>query len=236
MSELFEEYLEQLIALGMASLFTLLVTKVVSAIFVITLTQTTKLAIKSIFLQIIKKIMKKEKAREIMNKFLEFINTNKWTLLVGAFVAVVGGYCGFSVCETYFTLALWLDALIGVVVGLVIFALVFLVGKDTAWALTLRMANKVLSKDKYEKICNLYSELEALQISENAEADIAKQQEKEQAKKLAKAQKLLAKEQAQAEAKQKKEQENAEIIALAEKLKAEQEAQTKNETTQDTNL
>lgn len=211
----------------MASLLTLLVTKIVSTIFVITLTQTIKLAIKTIFLKIIKKIMEGERARIIMNKFLEFLNNNKWTLLVGTFVCVIAGWCGYLVCDVYATMPLWLDIVIAIVIAIVAFGLVFLIGADNTWALTLRMANKVLSKDKYDKICNLYKELEALQISENAEAEITKQQEKDKAKMMVKAQKLLAKQEAEELAKQKKAQEDAEILALAEKLKAEQ-AQNSN--------
>ena len=224
MSEIFEEYIESIIALGMASLITTLVTKVISTLCVITLTQATKIALKTILVKVFKLLLKGERTREMTKKILEFIKCNKWSLIIGVFVAFISGYCGFLLCDIYTNIALWLKAIICIAVGVVFFGLVLFVGKDTTWALTLRMANKVLTKDKYDQICKLYTELESLQISENIENAKKAEDARAEDKEVSKIAKTLKKGETKESAKERKAKEDAEILELAKKIKAEMDA------------
>lgn len=229
MSEIFEEYIENLIALGMASLLTVMFTKIISTLCVITLTQATKVAIKTILVKIFAMLLKGEKTKKMTKKFLDFIKNNKWSLIIGVFVAFVAGYSAFLLCDIYADIALWIKAIIVLAIGAVFFAMVLFVGKDTTWTLTLRMANKVLSKDKYDKICQLYTELESLQISENAEQLKLAEAQQAETQELSKIKKAIKKGEAKESAKEKKEKENARILELAKKIKAEMEAEAQSQ-------
>lgn len=199
--ELVEEILEELIAWGFSNLMTFVITKALSAVIVVSLTQTTKLVIK----KIIKHITYKEGNDKMkkLKKFFSWIWANKCTLggIATGAVTVLSGVGVFDISSLP-------ELIVG---GLNITPIIYYV---LLGILTIVCSFFPESIEKFVKrIAQKKAEKEAKAIEKEAQAEI-------------KAEKKLAN-QTQAEAEKIKAKEDAQAQAKAEKAKAEAEHRAK---------
>lgn len=179
-AELFEELIEEGIALG----FTVLIAKAVSAIFVVTITQTIKVAIK----RLIKVITYKEGNDKV--KLLK----NYWTLVWGNKITGLtagilgGGLVYFQNLYPQFA-GVWYYALIAFVV---IYNVAIIIGGETLAQILDRFAQAKLKKEDYKKIKE--AEAKAKEIAKKVDEEFKKLQAENEAKLRAEAEaKVLSK-------------------------------------------
>lgn len=126
--------------------------------------------------------------------FGEFIKANKWTIISGLIIAVMIALGVYSILPTILAIELWLLIVVSVVVGVLAFAAVFFVGNDTMKSLSLRLAEKTLSKDKYDQLVNVYNTLQEKENEEKAILEKATEQLKAEEKAKKKEEKIKKKE------------------------------------------
>lgn len=197
--ELLEEVLEELIAYSI----TTVITKAISFLLIVLLTQTTKVGLKMItkaLFVMIKPIIKKytyrdgnDKMEKIKN-FFKAIWNNKWTISGAVLCGSADGFTGYSLYQELVALNVmpeWANILVTVVVCLIVAIIgglaIFGGGAESEKSVILAKIKKFLGVDKVLEL--LYpakeekeSELEAEKAKEEAEAE-AKRQEAEADKK-----------------------------------------------------
>ena len=149
--EMFEEVLEELFATGVS----MLIGKAISVLFVVTITQVTKLSIKR-FIKIFTykeghdKMKLFKKIGDSLKNIWTFVWNNKYSE-IGVAMACTFGYIGY-VAFTKFVVA---KIFFGVVVGLVVAILSILVINKASWEtltqIKTRLADKLLTKEEKAK-------------------------------------------------------------------------------------
>lgn len=149
--EIFEEVLEELFATGVS----MLIGKAISVLFVVTITQVTKLSIKR-FIKIFTykeghdKMKLFKKIGESLKNVWTFVWNNKFSE-IGVAMACSFGYMGY-VAFTKFVLA---NMFFGIVVGLVVAVLSILVINKASWEtltqIKTRLSDKLLTKEEKAK-------------------------------------------------------------------------------------
>lgn len=185
--ELVEEGLEALLAYTITSVTALFIVKALSTLFVIGSTQLLKTSLKTFLFPLIKKAIYKKGNDKIEfiikrgERYMKWLNANKWSIIIGL---IVGGVIGFGayISLSYFGLQLNFlnEILIACSAGIVGFGLTFWLGHDTVLTFAARVNAKKLGNEKFAEVIK-----KAEELVEQIEKEEEERKALEKAKRLA---------------------------------------------------